>query len=99
MHCKTCKHFARGGEYRWHRCDDGLKQVVEIDPSARTGLCLHSAMQCDYVASWTTHLADDQELECTHDGICASCDEGRGTLCVGEDFGCIHHETGQHEAV
>lgn len=34
----------------------------------------------------------DGAKECADNGLLATCDEGRGELEVGENFGCIHFE-------
>ena len=98
MRCKTCKHFARGGEYR-RPCDIGgdhkrIPARLVTDETAKTGLCLHPAMRSDYVEDWTVGIdwEKDHERAAPVNGVCASCDEMRGFLSVGEDFGCIYHE-------
>ena len=96
MNCKTCKHFARGGEYRRKYWGGTLDTRLVTDEAAKTGLCLHLAVRCDYVDGWDGRVVDGEEpspRDAPHDGVYASCDESRGMLCVGEDFGCIHHSS------
>jgi hypothetical protein len=55
---------------------------------------------CKYFTYWSNNMGecghdlmvDDnrKEAECPINGVLATCDEGRGDLIVGEEFGCIH---------
>lgn len=81
--CKDCHFYDRGVFVM-------RNHVVELDQrNDGAGICLHPSMRSDYVHDW---LARDKSAEPPKDGVHATCDEGRGELQVGEDFGCIHWE-------
>ena len=50
-------------------------------------------MRSDYIEGWQGK--DEPDDVCPVDGVYASCDEWRGSLTVGQDFGCIHWDGGQ----
>lgn len=86
--CLNCKHFANGhfehNESVFHP-EKGCR-IVESD-NADFGVCLHEKIGSDYVDDWLDRSS------CDHiDGMRATCDEGRGHLMVGKDFGCVHFE-------
>jgi hypothetical protein len=102
MNCKNCKHWRRGGclVYENGRLGlnptytgeivgsdgDGRSIVCLIAQHAKIGLCLHPSIGSDCVDSWLNRSIPDDRI----DGVFAGCDENRGYLAVGENFGCIH---------
>ena len=52
------------------------------------GICLNPKVTSDYSSDWLKQNVNG----CPVDGAYASCDENRGDLEVGEQFGCIHWE-------
>jgi hypothetical protein len=84
MNCKNCKHFTYG--HFEHYLPDASKIVKS--GNEKTGMCLHPKINSDYVESWTGR----DHAEDIMDGLYADCDENRGHLHVGPDFGCIHFE-------
>lgn len=84
MTCKTCKHWYRGGEFV--HAPEG--RALNVCDDSRTGLCLHPSMGSDYVDDWMQRKPPQERT----DGIYAGCDEGRGHVVMGEDFGCIHFQ-------
>ena len=96
--CKSCKHWRRGGAFTSHRPGYGASTSFETigagvfittDPKALFGICLHPSVVSDYTSSWLKRKIRHNEPQ---DGVHAICDEERGDLAVGQDFGCIHHE-------
>ena len=69
--------------------DPNREAVLKKDETAPEGLCLHEAVQSDYVCGW---LRRDIKDTPAFRGLVASCDETRGNLTTDQDFGCIHHE-------
>jgi hypothetical protein len=82
MNCKDCKHFARGGIFQ-HK-----EPNLILDETKHNGLCLNQKVASDHVDGWLSR----ETLPYQTDGIYAGCDENRGYLLVGENFGCIHFE-------
>lgn len=55
-----------------------------------------SVIVSDSVGRCSNHLLSvDGLIGCPDNGILATCDEDRGELEVGENFGCIHFENKQ----
>lgn len=82
MNCKNCKHFSKG-----------YFQHSEIGPiivwqDSKFGMCLCEKVTSDNINDWLGREPKEQSI----DGLYAGCDENRGSLSVGEDFGCIHFE-------
>lgn len=89
MRCANCKFFKMG--YFEHNISvfqpEGGCHLEESD-NPELGICLHEKIVSDYKDGWlktNTKTPPD-------DGIYATCDEGRGHLIVGKNFGCIHFE-------
>lgn len=93
MNCKDCKHFARGGSFDHTNSvfDQAAGRDLTLDPSSKTGFCLHPLMYSDHVNGWMGRPYPESPII---NGVEASCDEQRGDLVVGEMFGCIHFEVG-----
>ena len=107
MNCKNCKHWRRGGSLVHEHGKFGMNPdfvgeivgatsdksavVCMIDAKSKTGLCLHPALGSDYVDDWLNRKLPEERT----DGVFAGCDENRGVLATGEDFGCVHF---QHNA-
>lgn len=87
MRCASCKYFSTGNFT--HNTDvfhseDGCR--IENDVAEKDyGICLNEKVSSDYVDDWMKRKVDKSS-----DGIYATCDEGRGHLEVGKDFGCVH---------
>lgn len=84
MNCRNCKHFGQG-VFR-HGANG---PVIEPVPNMQWGVCLHPKVASEYVIDW---LHREKQSEPVSDGLLASCDEGRGDIQVGPNFGCIHFE-------
>lgn len=78
MRCASCKFFTTG--HFVHNTN-----VIENTEKTDYGICLNEKISSDYVDDWMK-----RKVEKTTDGIYSTCDEGRGHLEVGKDFGCIH---------
>lgn len=66
-------------------CSYYVKEIRKFvsAPDETIGRCFNPALISDVTANVG---------ECPINGLYATCDEGRGELEVGEDFGCIHFE-------
>lgn len=86
MTCKECKYWNRGGYFE-HDKVDWDKHILKTDETSQFGLCLHEKISSDYVVGWLKRSGEKFT-----DGIWADCDENRGAVETGQDFGCIHFE-------
>ena len=107
MNCQNCTYWHRGGllgyeHGRFGRNPDFVGEVVGAtsdksavvcmtDDKSKMGLCLHPALGSDYTDNWLNRKLSEERT----DGVFAGCDESRGSLMTGEDFGCVHF---QHNA-
>lgn len=87
--CESCRYFIRGRferEIPWEL----HSPVVVIPEDGDFGRCVNVKVGSDYVEGW---IRGDAYAPRTTDSIFADCDENRGDLSVGKDFGCIHWDT------
>lgn len=80
--CKNCAHFLRGGKFKH---DVTIVENNEAD----FGFCLNKKVCSDFVSGW----AHNDEVYSENDGVYATCDEWRGELRIGINFGCIHFKS------
>jgi hypothetical protein len=80
--CANCKFF-KMGRFEHSVVGNNLKETN----NPKDGICLHPKVGSDYKNGWM-----GLDIDLPKDGIYASCDEERGELYVGENFGCIHFE-------
>ena len=66
----------------------GRRIVCMTEPDLKVGLCLHPALSSDYLDGWLNRTGETDLV----DGAVARSDDDRGSLAVGEDFGCIHFQ-------
>lgn len=86
-HCKDCEFFANSFEVDKLTGTD--RKVQKVLDDSDTGYCFNAFIASDFVDDW---LKRDQSKERLKAGVYASCDEYRGELTVGKNFGCIHFE-------
>lgn len=79
--CANCKFFRMG----WFKHTENGFVIEEVD-DVEDGMCLHPKIGSDTKDSWLKTNTETPPI----DGIYASCDEERGHLHVGKNFGCIH---------
>lgn len=80
--CKDCKYFetripSHHDEQHWKRSEDGR------------GVCINPKVSSDGTVGW---WHGGKYPERTPDSIFADCDENRGHLDIGPEFGCVHWE-------
>lgn len=80
--CANCKFFTNG----FFEHDPEIGFTIQVTDDPKDGMCLNPKIGSDNTRGWLKH-SDDTHPE---DGIYASCDEERGDLYVGKNFGCIH---------
>lgn len=85
MRCKNCKFFRLGSFIEKISEDITAGVLVSGKGKNEYGHCLNEKIGSDFLSSFIK-----KELKIEPDGIYASCDEDRGMLEVGKEFGCIH---------
>jgi hypothetical protein len=91
--CKTCKYFAPGGKFdHVGSAFTATRSRLTINRTHHTGFCLCPKVHDCFVSQWTGRRLPSVPQS---DEVLASADDDRGTLYVGKDFGCIHHQSGE----
>lgn len=102
MRCKDCKWFARGGSFEdmeWIK-NSGCKthplsDITVIDEKSANGICLNLKVTSDFDMDWihgSNYHEMIEKMKYGNDYLFSTCDESRGEIEIGENFGCIHFE-------